>query len=81
MKEMDYEILELEVNGNYFEYLGQELRRLPGVASRYHLDAAMRSPEYYSQQTLLSTLEGLSRQDKESGSLLCFGYHLLARKR
>jgi SAM-dependent methyltransferase len=33
------EILEMDWNGNFFEYLGQELRRLPSVAKTYCGDA------------------------------------------
>ncbi|MEI6553261.1 MAG: methyltransferase domain-containing protein, partial [bacterium] len=31
----DFEILEIKANGNFFEYLAQELRRMPSIAKKY----------------------------------------------
>lgn len=30
-----FEIMEMETNGNFFEYLGQEIRRIPNISKRY----------------------------------------------
>ena len=35
LPENDFEIIELEFNGNYFEFIGREIRRIGSVANRY----------------------------------------------
>jgi hypothetical protein len=72
-------VVEITPNGNFFEYLAQELRRLRGVATRYANDALDES-EQESVQTLLGALQRFSGKDTGSKELLCFGYHVLARK-
>jgi ubiquinone/menaquinone biosynthesis C-methylase UbiE len=74
-----FEVVEVTPNGSFFEYLAQELRRLRGVATRYANDALDES-EQESVQTLLGALERFSAKDTGSKELLCFGYHVVARK-
>lgn len=74
-----FEILDLEPNGNFFEYLAQELRRLPTVAERYASHCLGRI-ERFAVRSLLGALARMSGRDQGSGELLCFGYHLLAQK-
>lgn len=73
------QILELTQNGNYFEYLAQEIRRLPSVGKDY-----AGHPITYRQKmsinNLLSYLDACTKQNQGSEELLCFGYHLLAQK-
>ena len=74
-----FEIIEIEANGNFFEYLGQEVRRLPSISRRYsgytpnHL-------ERLALKCVLKILERFSSKDQGSAELLCFGYHVIARK-
>jgi ubiquinone/menaquinone biosynthesis C-methylase UbiE len=75
-----FEILELESNGNFFEYLGQEIHRIPRIAKEYAGDHPNRL-ERYSLRFILKMLERFSSKDQGSDELLCFGYHVLARKR
>ena len=79
--DLGFDILELVANGNFFEYLAQELRRMPDVIGRYCSEDGLSSRGIRSIQALLPILERLSTKDKGSGELLCFGYHVLARKR
>lgn len=79
LKEAGFEILELSTNGNYFEYLAQELQRIPWVAEQYCRDR-MNVLERFSTGLLLKMLERFSMKDNGSKGLLCFGYHVLARK-
>jgi SAM-dependent methyltransferase len=76
----NYELLDLAANGNYFEFLAQELRRLDSVSSQY---AGRRLGRF--TRLLLSLLyrklAALSRAGDRSQELLCFGYQVLARKR
>jgi len=75
-----YEIIDMHTNGNYFEYLGQELHRLPSISSRY----AGRHPNFWERKALsflLSFLRKTSMNDKGSDELLNFGIMVLAQKR
>ena len=74
-----FDVIEVQQNGNFFEYLAQELRRLRGVATRYANDS-LDEPEQESVQALLGALQRFSAKDTGSKELLCFGYHVLARK-
>jgi ubiquinone/menaquinone biosynthesis C-methylase UbiE len=77
---LGFEIAELEQNGNFFEYLAQENRRLRGVARKYAGDA-LSPDEWAAMETVLNALERFSSQDGGSAELLHFGCHVLARKR
>jgi hypothetical protein len=73
------EVEEITPNGNYFEYLAQEVRRLPEMMARY----ASRQPglrERFGRRLLLQALEGCTVSDRGSAELLCFGFHVRGRK-
>ena len=75
-----FEIIEMQENGNYFEFLAQEVRRLPEIAGRY----ANESPGWWDNLFLRKTLKMLERftsKDRNSAELLHFGYHVVAIKR
>lgn len=79
LKRLNYEIMEVQFNGNYFEYLAQELRRLKKVGERY----ASIYPAWLERKAIkyvLRFLGRLSRRDKGSSELLAYGLHILARK-
>jgi len=79
LEQMGFRVLEIQSNGNYFEFLGQELRRLPIIAIKYCRD----QPRAYERLVIVICLRMLQRftnKDKGSQELLCFGYHVLARK-
>jgi len=79
LKQNGFEIIEIETNGSYFEYIAQEIRRIPEVSQRYSQD----KPNMFERIFLLFILGMLgrfARKDKGSSELLCFGYHILARK-
>lgn len=74
-----FKILEITPNGNYFEYIAQELRRIPSVLKKY----ANSKPKIYEKIAIgfiLRMLNRFSRKDKNSNELLNFGYHIFARK-
>jgi SAM-dependent methyltransferase len=79
LKEAEFEILELSTNGNFFEYLAQELQRVPWVAEQYCKER-VNGLEKLSAWILLKMLERFSKKDNGSEEILCFGYHVLARK-
>lgn len=80
LEKAGFEILTLQTNGNYFEYLGQELQRLEEIAKEYsHCSFSFFQKKLIA--LLLSALAKLSRKDKGSSELLCFGHHVLAKKK
>jgi ubiquinone/menaquinone biosynthesis C-methylase UbiE len=74
-----FEIVELEENGNYFEFLAQETRRLRGIARRY-AGAELNDAEQAAVDTVLKTISRLSDADTGSCELLHFGCHVLGRR-
>ena len=74
-----FDIIEIKSNGNYFEYIAQELRRLSEVAKRYSGKNLIFSRIFI--KLLLIVLGRLSRKDNGSDELLCYGYHILAKRK
>ena len=75
-----FEILEMQQNGNFFEYLAQEVHRIPFIAERY-AGETLRLWERLGIRLMLKLLGRLTQKDSNSQELLCFGYHLLAVKK
>ncbi len=80
MPELGLDIEDLQFNGNYFEYVAQELRRLPQVAGE-HANVTFGQREYLAIQILLEALTNAARRDTGSEQLLAYGLHVTARKR
>ena len=76
----EFEVLDLQENGNFFEFLAQETRRLRGIAQRYAGDA-LNEEESAAVDTMLRALQRFSESDRGSSELLHFGCHVLARKK
>lgn len=80
-EEFGYKILDIQSNGNYFEYLGQELRRLSRVAEDY-TNTGLSVSDKIGIRLLLNGLEKFNNNsNKSSSELLCFGYQVLAQKK
>lgn len=79
LKELGVSIVEMQWNGNFFEYLAQELRRLPAVATQYSKEALSETEEK-AQNILLGALNRFSNEDQGSEQFLSYGLHVLARK-
>jgi len=75
-----FEITEFQANGNYFEYLGQEIRRIPSIVHRY-TGGIPTKLERMAIRVLLKALERFSANDRGSSELLYFGCHIHAVKR
>lgn len=75
-----FEILEMNPNGNYFEYLAQEINRLPKMSKQY-CNINLIPSEIQTLNKINEILKTLSKKDTNSSELLCYGYHLLARKK
>jgi ubiquinone/menaquinone biosynthesis C-methylase UbiE len=80
LPKFDLKIVELKTNGNFFEFLGQEVRRVTWVAEHYSKKKLNRW-ERFSLNSTLSILEKFSKNDTGSSELLHFGVHLLAIKK
>lgn len=79
LTEAGYEIEDLQENGNFFHYLGQEVRRIPEVARKY-CDIRATLFDRLIIRLMLRSLDKFVDIDKGSNELLCFGYHVYARK-
>ncbi len=78
-----FSVLETEANGNYFEYVAQEIHRVLFMAKRFsNPPAAALSAVAYCLLGLpmVCGLGLLSWLDRGSSEVLCFGYHVLARR-
>jgi len=79
LTELGFSIEELSENGNFFEFVAQELRRVADVSKRYAND----KPSILERAAVLFVLKMLSRfsrADSGSSELLHFGFSLKATK-
>ena len=74
-----FEIVDLQANGNFFEYLAQEIRRIPSMAKRY-ADGHASFLESLAMKMSLKMLARFSKKDTGSSELLHFGCHVHAVK-
>lgn len=74
-----FRIEELQLNGNYFEFVAQENRRIKRVAKEYAGFKLSLIDKIIVHLNLL-LLQRLSRKDKGSSELLCFGIQVFARR-
>jgi ubiquinone/menaquinone biosynthesis C-methylase UbiE len=79
LQRLGYEILELEHNGNYFEFIAQETRRVKRVAKDYGASYSFLDKIFTHLQ--LFSLQKLSKQSKKSEQLLCFNIFVFAKKK
>lgn len=75
-----FEITDLQLNGNFFEYIAQENRRIKTIAAKYANKKLNIFQKIIIHLNLL-ILQGLSKKDKGSSELLCYGIHVFARKK
>lgn len=79
LNDKGFKIIEIQANGNYFDYIAQEIHRLPKVSRQY----SKVSSNFFLEICLsyiLKYLDENSKSDNESNELLCFGYHVLSEK-
>lgn len=80
LENFGFEIIEIEPNGNYFEFLAQEIRRISVVKKMYIKNSKRNYFETIVRKLMLLFLQNLSKKDNGSSELLCFGYNVFARK-
>ena len=66
-------------NGNFFEFLAQEIRRLPQMADKYS-EPLFSKGTALASLAFLAALSRLSKKDVGSGLYACFGWHVTAEK-
>ena len=74
-----FDIIELDENGNYFEYMAQELRRVKSI-SKLYTNSRPNLIEYLAVNICLFMLNRFSHNDSGSSELLHFGCHVHAVK-
>jgi ubiquinone/menaquinone biosynthesis C-methylase UbiE len=74
-----FRIVDLQANGNFFEFVAQEVRRISYMSDRY-INKKMSIYERFVFKLMLNILEGLARKDQSSSEFACFGYHIYAVK-
>ena len=79
LPENGFEIKDLQLNGNFFEFVAQENRRVKSIALKYAGKKLNILHKIIIHLNLL-ILQGFSKKDKGSSELLCFGIHVFARK-
>jgi ubiquinone/menaquinone biosynthesis C-methylase UbiE len=80
LAELGFLINDLQLNGNYFEFLAQENRRIKRMALQYS-DIKLSLLDKIITHLNLALLQRLSKKDKGSSELLCYGIHIFARKK
>ena len=77
----NFEIIEITPNGNWFEYIAQELWRLPRMGKTYSSSIFGWIAFIFSLPLLfiLAILGG--KKDKGSSELLTYGWHVIARRK
>ena len=82
LEDHGFDVCDIDINGNYFEYIAQELRRLDSIAEKY---SSINKLQYYILRMIrvimLRILHFFSKNDTGSQELLCFGLHIYAKKK
>jgi len=76
---LGFKLENIKTNGNFFEYLGQEIHRIPSMADKFTMQKASRM-ERFAMKIVLTMLERFSKNDTTSDEVLCFGYQMIAIK-
>jgi SAM-dependent methyltransferase len=78
-KSQGMEIIEIVPNGGWYDYLAQELWRLPWISKRYSL-RILGWVSLCAALPLIFCLGFLKRFDRGSSQILTFGWHVIARR-
>lgn len=74
-----FKIMEMTPNGNFFDYVAQEILRAPEMAGRY-AKKHMYPWDYAIAFLMLKILKRFSKHGQSSSEFLTYGYHVLAVK-
>jgi ubiquinone/menaquinone biosynthesis C-methylase UbiE len=75
-------IQELSINGNFFEFIAQEIRRIP-LMEKMYTDVSLTSKLLYkiAVRILLSFIYRLEKHGRNSSEASCFGIMVIAKKK
>jgi SAM-dependent methyltransferase len=77
---LGFEVTDMVPNGNFFECIGQEVRRIQDMAQRFAGDAP--TPlERYAMQIVLAMSQRMSAADRGSAEMLHYDYQVRAVRR
>lgn len=79
LPELGFSIDEVSLNGNWFEYIAQENRRIKRMADKYS-GTKLTILDKIIVHLNLALLQRLSKKDQGSSEMLCYGVHVFARK-
>lgn len=79
LPENGFSITDLQLNGNFFEYVAQENRRIKAMAKKY-AGEKLNIFQKIIVHLNLAVLQNLSEKDNGSSEMLCYGIHVFARK-
>jgi ubiquinone/menaquinone biosynthesis C-methylase UbiE len=79
LSSLGYSILEITANGGWFDYLAQEIWRLPWAGKTYS-SKALGWLAFISSIPLLIVLFLMKSFGRDSSELVTFGWHVIARK-
>jgi ubiquinone/menaquinone biosynthesis C-methylase UbiE len=79
LPKLGFQITQMEFNGNFWEYLAQEIRRIRWVKGRYTA-GKLHILDWLLMYFMLRTLSKLNKADIGSHDILCYGLHLRALK-
>lgn len=78
---LGFDIVDLIPNGNFFECVGQELRRIAVMAQQFARGDRPTALEVHAMQIVLGMVERMSARDTGSPDMLHFDYQVRAVKR
>jgi SAM-dependent methyltransferase len=78
---LGFDIVEMTANGNFFECVGQELRRVADMAQRFAGGEKPNPLELHAMQIVLGMVERMSARDTGSPDMLHFDCQVRAVKR
>ncbi|QQS26907.1 methyltransferase domain-containing protein [bacterium] len=81
LADFGFKIEDLDFNGNWFEAVAQEMRRIPHIINEYSKGASWKKSDQLALNKLLSTMEDASSKNSGSEELHSHGIHVLARKK
>lgn len=80
LTDFGFEISELQFNGNWFEAVAQEMRRIPSMIDQYSKGVRWSRSDQLAMKKLLATLDRASTNNNGSEELHSHGVHVFARK-
>lgn len=79
LREFGFQITEETINGDYFSYLAQGIRRIADIVTK-HTNYQISENDIVLLDNMLDLLEKMQHSDNNSSEILCYGYGIVAKK-